>query len=202
MPYAALLACQNGQWVAPTGHMGPVPFASMAPTSLSTRWPWLTPSRVIGAVGRALILAGVLVLLFVAYQLWGTGLQEARAQDRLDKQFQELLEHTASSTTVAPDSTVPETPTSTTLPPDSEAADPSNDTPVEIERGDVVARIEIPGIGVDKFVVQGTSVSDLRKGPGHYVDTPMPGEAGNAAIAGHRTTYGAPFGEVDQLKPG
>jgi sortase A len=175
----------------------------MAPTSPSTRWPWLTPSRVIGAMGRLLILAGVLVLLFVAYQLWGTGLQEARAQDRLDKQFQELLEQSASTTTVAPASTLPDaSTTTTTLPPDSEAADPANDTPIEIENGDVVARIEIPRIDVDKFVVQGTSVSDLRKGPGHYFATPMPGEAGNVAIAGHRTTYGAPFGEIDQLAPG
>ncbi|HEX7094797.1 MAG TPA: sortase, partial [Acidimicrobiales bacterium] len=59
-----------------------------------------------------------------------------------------------------------------------------------------------PTIGVDKLVVQGTSVPDLRKGPGHYIGTPLPGEPGNAAIAGHRTTYGAPFGEIDQLAPG
>jgi sortase A len=88
------------------------------------------------------------------------------------------------------------------MPPDSEAADPVNDTAVEIERGDAVARIEIPRIDVDKFVVQGTGVPDLRKGPGHYMDTPMPGDDGNAAIAGHRTTYGAPFGDIDQLEPG
>jgi sortase A len=162
----------------------------------------LTPSRVIGATGRLLILAGVLVLLFVAYQLWGTGLQEARAQDRLDKQFQELLEQSSSSTTVTTDTTVPEPASTTTLPPDSEAADPANDTPAEFESGDVVARIEIPRIDVDKFVVQGTGVPDLRKGPGHYIGTPMPGEAGNVAIAGHRTTYGAPFGDIDQLEPG
>jgi sortase A len=175
---------------------GPVRFASMPPTPPPARWPWLTPSRVIGAAGRALILGGALVLLFVAYQLWGTGLQEARHQDDLKQQFLEAAATT--STTEAPASSAP----STTLPPDSEASDPANDTADEVERGDAVAHIEIPRIDVDKYVVQGTGVPELRKGPGHYLDTPMPGEAGNAAIAGHRTTYGAPFGEIDQLEPG
>jgi sortase A len=183
--------------LAPVATVGPVRFALMRLWT-PERWAWPTPARIVGAIGRLFILCGVLVLLFVAYQLWGTGLQEARAQDRLDEQFQELLEHAATSTTtVAPDPSA-----STTLPPESEAADPTNDTAVEIEKGDAVARIEIPRIGVDKFVVQGTAVPDLRKGPGHYIETPMPGEPGNAAIAGHRTTYGAPFGEVDQLEPG
>lgn len=50
--------------------------------------------------------------------------------------------------------------------------------------------------------VEGVSVSDLKEGPGHYPETPLPGQAGNSAIAGHRTTYGAPFGNVDQLQPG
>ena len=165
---------------------------------MTPRRPDLTLSRVLGVVGRLFVLAGVLVLLFVAYQLWGTGWQEARAQDRLERQFEELLEQAGrtSTTTPSPDSTPP------TTPPESEATDPTITTPVEVEQGDAVARIEMPTIGVDKLVVQGTSVPDLRKGPGHYLDTPLPGEAGNAAIAGHRTTYGAPFGDIDKLKPG
>ena len=60
----------------------------------------------------------------------------------------------------------------------------------------------IPKIGVDKIVVEGVGRNDLRKGPGHYPDTPMPGQPGNAAIAGHRTTYGAPFNRIDELEPG
>jgi sortase A len=182
--------------VAPGREAGPVPFGPMPLSSPASRWPWLTPSRVIGAAGRLLILGGVLILLFVVYQLWGTGFQEARHQDALRKQFLEAAATT--TTTAAPGTTSP----TTTLPPDGEAADPANDTAVEVERGDAVAHIEIPRIDVDKWVVQGTSVPDLRKGPGHYVATPMPGEAGNAAIAGHRTTYGAPFGDIDQLAPG
>ena len=70
------------------------------------------------------------------------------------------------------------------------------------DQGSAIARIQIPAINVDKTVVEGVRVSDLRKGPGHYPATPLPGQAGNAAIAGHRTTYGAPFGNVDELLPG
>jgi sortase A len=69
-------------------------------------------------------------------------------------------------------------------------------------QGDAVAVIRIPRIGVDKAVVEGVSRADLREGPGHYPSTPLPGQPGNAAIAGHRTTYGAPFYRLDQLSAG
>jgi sortase A len=69
-------------------------------------------------------------------------------------------------------------------------------------KGDAIARIEIPAIGVSDYVVEGTDLESLRKGPGHYPETPLPGARGTAAIAGHRTTYGAPFREIDQLKGG
>jgi sortase A len=68
--------------------------------------------------------------------------------------------------------------------------------------GDAIARIVIPAIGVSEYVVEGTDTTDLRKGPGHYPDTPLPGEPGTSAIAGHRTTYGAPFRDIDQLERG
>ena len=51
-------------------------------------------------------------------------------------------------------------------------------------------------------MVEGVGVPDLKKGPGHYPETPLPGQEGNAAIAGHRTTYGAPFNRIDELEPG
>ncbi len=70
------------------------------------------------------------------------------------------------------------------------------------DAGEAFARIVIPDINVDQISVEGVSVEDLRKGPGHYRTTPNPGQAGNAAIAGHRTTYGAPFHRVDELDPG
>ena len=68
--------------------------------------------------------------------------------------------------------------------------------------GDAIARIVIPAIGVSEYVVEGTDTGDLRKGPGHYPETPLPGEQGTSAIAGHRTTYGAPFRDIDDLRPG
>lgn len=63
-------------------------------------------------------------------------------------------------------------------------------------------RIEIPKIGVEAVVVDGVEVEDLRKGPGLYPHGVKPGEDGNVAIAGHRTTYGAWFRHVDQLEDG
>jgi|1186.fasta_scaffold124480_1 sortase A len=68
--------------------------------------------------------------------------------------------------------------------------------------GHPVGRIRIPAIGVSQVIVQGTDTDDLRKGPGHYPSTPLPGAPGTVGIAGHRTTYGAPFRRVNQLHKG
>jgi sortase A len=68
--------------------------------------------------------------------------------------------------------------------------------------GDPLTRIVIPAIEVNTVVVEGTGASALRAGAGHYPNTPLPGEEGNVAIAGHRTTYGKPFANLDHLKPG
>jgi sortase A len=68
--------------------------------------------------------------------------------------------------------------------------------------GDAIGRIELPAIGVEDYVVEGTDTGNLRKGPGHYPETPLPGERGTSAIAGHRTTYGAPFRDIDDLSRG
>src|SRR3954447_2653968 len=72
----------------------------------------------------------------------------------------------------------------------------------KIETGDSLTRIKIPSIGLDTVVVEGVTPSALRAGAGHYPTTPLPCEGGNVSIAGHRTTYGRPFGNLDQLKPG
>lgn len=68
--------------------------------------------------------------------------------------------------------------------------------------GDSIAKLTIPRIGGSYYVVEGTDAGDLRKGPGHYGDTPLPGKGGTVGIAGHRTTYGAPFRNIDDLRPG
>ena len=70
------------------------------------------------------------------------------------------------------------------------------------EEGSPVGVITIPKIGLQAVIVEGIDRADLKKGPGHYPGTPLPGQAGNAAIAGHRTTYGAPFNRIDELIPG
>jgi sortase A len=67
-------------------------------------------------------------------------------------------------------------------------------------RGDAIGKILIPSIGVSEYVVEGTDADNLRKGPGHYPDTPLPGQKGTSAIAGHRTTYGAPFRKLNELE--
>jgi sortase A len=70
------------------------------------------------------------------------------------------------------------------------------------DTGDPIGKIDIPRIGKNYVVVEGTDLGTLRKGPGHYPKTPFPGEGGTVAVAGHRTTYGAPFRAVDKLKKG
>lgn len=140
--------------------------------------------RTLNAIGRTLIVGGTLLLLFVAYQLWGTGLYTDAQQASLRSDLRTTIRE-------AHRAQVPVSGTTTTTRP---AAPPPE--------GDAVGFIKIPKIGVDDVVVQGISVPDLRKGPGHYPDSPMPGQLGNAAIAGHRTTYGAPFNRLDELVPG
>jgi sortase A len=82
--------------------------------------------------------------------------------------------------------------------PQNKAAYQSGHTP----EGDALTRLVIPAIKVDTVVVEGTGASALRAGAGHYPNTPLPGEEGNVAIAGHRTTYGKPFANLDRLKVG
>lgn len=163
----------------------------------------------IGGVGRALIGFGVVTLLFVGYQLWGTSIQHARSQEQLSSQFEARLAE------VGAGPTAPAGPGRglgasqpvrfddlTASPPTTEPVDPEVLAAFAPVAGEPVARIEIPAIAVSETVVYGIGVADLRKGPGVFPDNPMPGSSGNAAIAGHRTTYGAPFHDIDQLAPG
>jgi sortase A len=72
----------------------------------------------------------------------------------------------------------------------------------DLATGDAVGRITIPRIGASYLVVQGTDEGSLEKGPGHYRSTALPGLGQTVAIAGHRTTYLAPFRHIDALRPG
>ena len=157
-------------------------------------------ARFLGRVGRVLITAGVLILSFVAYQLWGTGLHTAQAQDDAETEFEQQQqdyqeqqdERVASTSTTAP----------TDGSPTSTAPEQEPEIPAAPGEGGLVGRIEIPSIGVDWYFYEGVDLSILKDGPGHYMGTPMPGQPGNAAIAGHRTTYGAPFHRLDEMKSG
>jgi sortase A len=80
------------------------------------------------------------------------------------------------------------------------AADAPSRRSRPIAEGRAFARIRIPRLGLDAVVVQGTSTADLRKGPGHYRITGLPGAGRVVAIAGHRTTYGAWFRHIDELR--
>jgi sortase A len=68
--------------------------------------------------------------------------------------------------------------------------------------GDPIGRIRLPAAGLNDVMVEGTGGADLRTGPGHYPGTPLPGQPGTVAVAGHRTTYGAPFRHLDAVHPG
>jgi sortase A len=71
-----------------------------------------------------------------------------------------------------------------------------------LEDGDALGRLRVPRLGLDAVVVDGTASGDLEKGPGRYLDSGMPGEGRLVYIAGHRTTYGAPFAAIDELERG
>jgi sortase A len=149
--------------------------------------------RVVDILGRVLIGAGVLLLLFTAYQIWGTSLQESHTQSALRSQLQHESANAESGRALAEAAALDKLPTG---PP---VTAPRTQAPSE---GEPIGDIRIPVIGINQIVVEGTDTTDLRKGPGHYTGTPLPGQAGNAAIAGHRTTYGHPFYNLDSVKVG
>jgi sortase A len=139
--------------------------------------------RVLNLLGKILVTLGVLLLLFTAFQLWGTNILQSRSQDALRSTFDKEVRH------------VPAAPAAVAThgPP---AVAPAASAPAE---GQPVGIIQIPSIGLNQVVVEGVGTPDLRQGPGHYPGTPLPGQRGNVAIAGHRTTYGHPFYNLDAV---
>ena len=166
----------------------------------------------VGGLGKVLIAIGLLMFGFVAYQLWGTGIETARAQNALENEFDDLLAGTTpDDATTTDDRITVDSAARRRLPGGSPRSTAHRSRPRCPSRsrncrrsseGDPLARLEIPRIDVDWIVVAGVEKSDLKKGPGHYPETPLPGQLGNAAIAGHRTTYGQPFYSIEQLQPG
>lgn len=134
-------------------------------------------------LGQTLITLGLVVLLFVGYELKVTNFYTGKQQNALAEEIDQAW------AAELPSPGGPGAPTP---------------APPEIPLGKGFAKIYAPRLGSDfvKVVVEGTSVAALKKGPGHYVGTAAPGTVGNVAIAGHRTTYGAPFNRIDELQDG
>jgi sortase A len=132
--------------------------------------------RVLRIAGLLLILAALAVGGYVWWLLWGTGLTTRAAQNDLRPRFEERIATT----------------------PAAEAPPRTVNVP-----GEAVAILRIPKIELNYVVVEGTDTESLKKGPGHYSWTSYPWEdTGRVAIAGHRTTYGAPFWSLNELKSG
>jgi LPXTG-site transpeptidase (sortase) family protein len=127
----------------------------------------------IRGMGELTITAGLILMLFVTYQLWGTGRYTQNQQDRLSE---EML---------------------------SDWKSPKFTTE-RVKLGEGLAMIRIPRFGEDwrYVIVEGVEREDLRKGPGHYPGTALPGEVGNFVVSGHRTTYSAPFNRLGELRRG
>jgi sortase A len=145
--------------------------------------------------GIALCAVGGLLLAFVAYQLWGTSLSEHSAQSQLSSELQAQL-HSHPH---------PRNPPTTVGSADNPTLSPPApvDTTSQPSIGAPVGFLSIPRIGMtDDAIVQGVGTDQLREGPGHYPGTPLPGQMGNVAIAGHRTTYASPFYNLNELQDG
>jgi sortase A len=138
-------------------------------------------------VGELLITAGLLVLLFCAYQLFWTNVEAERAQAQV---VDELLQRWDEGPAQGADPTADPTAEPATVP----------DVPI----GDGMAILRIPRLSDDFAVpvVEGVSLTDLHKGIGHYPETAKPGEVGNFSLAGHRATNGEPFRDLDALQVG
>lgn len=134
--------------------------------------------RALRVIGVVFILGALVVGGYVWWLLWGTGFETKAAQNELRPGFEQLIGTT-----------------------DKESV-PKAEKVVDVP-GKPVMIIEIPKIDVDYVVVEGTDTQSLKKGPGHYTETAYPWQnQGAVGIAGHRTTYGAPFWALDRLEEG
>jgi sortase A len=143
-------------------------------------------TSVVAVAGVALLLAGLVCLGWVGYQLVGT---DVVAQRSFERETQELHSQWAS-----PPATFASTSTST------DATRPA----AQRVPGSAVALLRVPRFGHDFEVpvVAGTDLKDLSRGVGHYDGTAAPGQVGNFALAGHRITHGQPFAKLLTLRPG
>ncbi len=167
--------------------------------------------RVIHNVGWTFIYLGVLTLGFVVHQLFITTWFAQQAQSELAIERIEQWEETEiSEVVVIPNPDNPNEPivisdATGTATNDPEAVPLVLQVESPPELGNAFALIRIPKLERLQEgwnVVEGVRTTDLRNGAGHMPDTALPGQPGNAVISGHRTTWGMPFHELDQLDPG
>lgn len=164
--------------------------------------------RLMSGLGVGLVILGALAALLALYQLFGTTLFEARSQAALRQHLStQLASRPKSPPLPAAGARAPRGRSSST-PAAGRSDAPASPSPGATRygppppRGSAVALLQIPAIDVNKAVVEGVAEADLAEGPGHYPGTPLPGQAGNAAIAGHRTTFGGPFYSLNRLRAG
>lgn len=149
-------------------------------------------TRALRYTGWSLIVAGFVVLLYVVYTLFFTNFATNAAQADLSDDWQRRIAQAA-----APE-------------PEEDDAEPAAPPVAVLDPGSAVAVLEFSRPGTDEppvhadplYVVSGVRLADLTRGPGHYPASAPPGGDGNFAVAGHRTTYGAPFYHLDQLVDG
>jgi sortase A len=139
-------------------------------------------------LGQTLITLGLVVLLFVVYELWVTDLINHRTQRQLGATLHREWE-SGDDPLVGAARSGPRRPREKV-------------TRIPLGRG--IANIYIPAFGTDYVftIVEGTSTAQLEQGPGHYVDSALPGGIGNFSVAGHRVGKGSPFLNLDKLRAG
>ena len=154
--------------------------------------------RLLRAVSTVLILSGALLLLdagmTVAWQEPVSALYARVTQDRLGGDLADLEQETATP--------IEQRVLRRLKTPGHRSAFLARSLKRRLKEGQAAGRIRIPAIGVNWVVVDGTSSGSLRNGPGFFPQAPWPGARGTVAIAGHRTTYAAPFRRLDDLDGG
>ena len=154
--------------------------------------------RIVRIVAWTMVWSGGMTLGLVGYQLFVTDLinesVQAEAREDLVDELEVRREELSAPILVE------EPPQSTVA---TNSIEPVAYYPERIEEEGVpFAELRIPDIGLDAVLFEGVTPAALRNGPGHMPWTPLPGQPGNAVISGHRTTYGAPFFDLDLLEPG
>ena len=158
-------------------------------------------------LGTVLIVGGLLVLAYAAAVLFWrdpvTDLYNRYQQNRLESALEEEFAAWDAAFPAAADGGAEGTPETTPAAARAATARDARRFLGRLELGDAFGRLEIPGIGIEAVVVHGTRWGpDLSRGPGHYERTTVPGLGKTVGVAGHRTTFGAPFRRIDDIELG